>query len=148
MGQHSITLSQEQRRTLKQFVKAGTAPARAITHAQVMLKADESSQGPKWSDRQIEEAFGVSYRSILRLRKRFVQQGMKAALHRRKQPERPHKRKLDGEQEAHLIAILCYEQAPAREQWTSRLLANRLVELEIVESVSHETVRQVGKKPS
>ncbi len=148
MGQYSITLSQQQRHTLEQFVKTGTAPARAITPAQVMLKADDSSLGPKWSDRQIEEAFAMSYKTILRIRKRFVQQGMQAAVHRRKQPERPQKRKLDGEQEARVIALLCQESPEGSEQWSLRLLAGRLVELEIVESISHETVRQTLKKTS
>ena len=131
MGQYSIRLSQEQRHTLEKFVTAGTAPARAIMHAQVMLKADASSSGPAWSDRQIEEAFGVSYRTILRLRQRFVEQGMQAALHRRPQPERPNRRKLDGEQEAHVIAVLCQEKPHGSEQWTLRMLASRVVELEI-----------------
>jgi transposase len=146
MGQYSIRLSQEQRQTLEKFVTTGTAAARAVTHAQVMLKADNSSSGPKWSDRQIEEAFGVSYRTILRIRQRFVEQGMQAASHRRAQPERPTRRKLDGEQEAHVIAVLCHEKPQGSEQWTLRLLASRVVELEIVESISHETVRQTLKK--
>ena len=148
MGQYSIRLTAQQRQSVERHVKAGTAPARSIAHAQVLLKADEGQQGPKWSDRQIEHAFGVSYRTILRIRKRFVQEGLEAALHRRKHPKRPDKRKLDGEQEARLVALLCYEHASPQEQWTYRLLANRLIELEIVESVSHETVRQVVKKTS
>lgn len=111
-----------------------------------MLKADASASGPKWSDRQIEQAFGVSYRTILRIRKRFVQQGMQAALHRCKQPERPAKRIVDGEQEAHIIAVLCHERPQGRERWSLRLLASRVVELEIVEHLSHETLRQVLKK--
>jgi transposase len=146
MGQYSIRLSQEQRQTLEKFVTAGTAAARAIMHAQVMLKADTSSSAPNWSDRQSEQAFGVSYRTILRIRQRFVEQGMQAALHRRPQAERPTRRKLDGEQEAHVIAVLCQEKPHGCEQWTLRLLASRVVELEIVESISHETVRQTLKK--
>lgn len=146
MGHYSITLRQEQREELEQFVKTGKASARAILHAHVMLKADDSSHGPKWSDRQIEAAFGVSYRTILRVRQRFAVSGMKAALHRQKQPPRPAKRKLDGEQEAQVIAVLCQQKPEGREQWTLRLLARRVVELEIVESISHETLRQTLKK--
>lgn len=146
MSHYSITVRQEQREELEQFVKTGRASARAILHAQIMLKADDSSHGPKWSDRQIEAAFAVSYRTILRVRQRFAAQGMKAALHRRVQPPRPAKRKLDGEQEAHMIAVLCQQHPEGHERWTMRLLAKRVVELEIVESISHETVRQTLKK--
>lgn len=146
MSHYSITLRQEQREELEQLVKTGKASARSILHAQVMLKADASSHGPKWSDRQIEAACGVSYRTILRIRQRFAASGMKAALHRQKQPLRPAQRKLDGEQEAQVIAMLCQEKPEGREQWTMRLLAKRIVELEIVERISHETVRQTLKK--
>jgi transposase len=146
MGKHSITLRPEQRQSLEQFVTAGTARARAILHAQVLLKADDSSQGPRWSDRQIEEAFAVSYRTILRIRKRFRQDGLQVALQRKQQPERPQKRKLDGVQEAQVIAVLCSQQPQGQERWTLRLLAGRVVELEIVQSISHETLRQTLKK--
>lgn len=146
MSHYSITVRQEQREELEQFVKTGRASARAILHAQLMLKADDSSPGPKWSDRQIEAAFAVSDRTMLRVRQRFAAQGMKAALHRRVQPPRPAKRKLDGEQEAHMIAVLCQQHPEGHERWTMRLLAKRVVELEIVESISHETVRQTLKK--
>lgn len=146
MSQYSITLSEDQRGHLEQFIKAGQASARAIAHAHVMLKADDSSHGPKWSDRRIEEAYAVSYRTILRIRQRFVEEGMEAALHRRAQPARPAKRKLDGEQEAQVIAVLCHEKPEGREEWTLRMLAQRVVELGIVESVSHESLRQTLKK--
>lgn len=146
MGKHSIRLSQEQRQSVEQFVRAGSAPARSIKHAHILLKADTSSQGPAWSDRQIQEAFDVGYSTVLRVRKRFVEQGLEAALHRSPQPCRPRKRKLDGEQEAHVIAVVCHEKPQGRTRWTLRLLAKRLVELEIVESISYESVRQVLKK--
>lgn len=146
MGKHSITLSLEQRGELEKLIQSGTIAARSLMHAHIMLKADTSSQGPRWSDRQIEHAFGVSYRTILRTRKRFVEQGMHKALHRKPQGKRPEKQKLDGVQEAYIIAILCHEKPPGRVQWTLRLLATRAVELEIVTSVSHETVRDLLKK--
>lgn len=148
MGKHSITLSGEQRHSLEKLIQAGTVPARTLMHAHILLKADDSSQGPRWSDRQIEQAFGVSYRTILRTRKRFVAQGMQEALDRKKQGRRPEKQKLDGEQEAHVIAVLCHEKPEGRVRWTLRLLAKRVVELEIVQSVSHETIRDLLKKTS
>ncbi len=148
MGKHSITLSPEQRGELEKLIQSGTVPARSIMHAHIMLKADTSSQGPLWSDRQIEQAFGVSYQTIFRTRKRFVEQGMQQALHRKPQGKRPEKQKLDGVQEAHIIAVLCHEKPPGRVRWTLRLLAKRVVELEIVTSVSHETVRDLLKKTS
>lgn len=146
MGQYSITLSQEQRQRVEQLVRAGTAPARSIKHAHILLKADTSSQGPAWSDRQIQEAFEVGYSTVLRVRKQFVQHGLEAALFRKAQPSRPDKRKLDGVQEAQVIAVVCHQKPQGRTRWTMRLLAKRLVELEIVESISPETVRQVLKK--
>jgi transposase len=146
MGKHTIILKPEQREFLEHFVHAGTSPARAVGHAYVLLKADESKLGPKWSDQQIIDAFGVSYRTILRIRTCFGEQGMQAALMRKAQPPRPEKRKLDGEKEAKVIAVLCHEKPTGRERWTMRLLAQRVVELEIVECVSHETIRQTLKK--
>jgi transposase len=146
MGKHSITLSQQQRHELEKLISAGTAPARSIMHAHILLKADASSQGPRWSDQQIEDAFAVSYRTILRTRKRFVSEGVQAALHRKKQGTRPEKRVLDGVQEAYILAVLCHEKPEGRERWTLRMLAQRAVELEIVEQVSHETIRDLLKK--
>ena len=142
----SILLSPAQRHELEQLISCGTAPVRSIMHAHILLKADASSHGPRWSDHQIEEAFGTSYRTILRTRKRFVQEGLHVALHRKKQGQRPEKRRLDGEQEAYIIAVLCHEKPKGHERWTLRLLAKRAVELEIVECVSHETIRDLLKK--
>lgn len=146
MGQYSIKLSQEQRQRVEQLVRTGTASARSIKHAHIVLKADTSSQGPAWSDRQIQEAFEVGYSTVLRVRKQFVQHGLEAALFRKAQPARPDKRKLDGVQEAQVIAVVCQQKPQGRTRWTMRLLAKRLVELDIVESISPETVRQVLKK--
>ena len=146
MGKHSITLRPEQRQELEKVISAGTAPARSIMHAHILLKADDSSQGPRWGDRQIEDAFEVSYRTILRTRTRFVSEGLQAALHRKKQGKRPEKRSLDGVQEAHILAVLCHEKPEGRERWTLRTLAERAVELEIVQQLSHETLRDLLKK--
>jgi transposase len=148
MSKYSVRLSLHQRKSVEQVVRSGTAPARKIMHAQILLKADKGEQGPGWSDQQIRDAIGVGESVIRRVRQRFVEQGLEDALNRRQQPARPAKQKLDGEQEAHLIALMCTQQPEGQERWTLRTLADRLVELEIVESVSHETVRSVLKKMS
>jgi transposase len=148
MSKYSVRLSLPQRKSVEQVVRSGTAPARKIMHAQILLKADKGEQGPAWSDQQIRDALGVGESVIRRVRKRCVEQGVEDALNRRQQPARPEKQKLDGKQEAHLIALMCTQQPEGQERWTLRTLADRLVELEIVESVSHETVRSVLKKMS
>ncbi len=146
MKQHSIVLTAEQRRDLEALIKAGQAPARKITRARILLKADCGPQGPRWSNRQIHEALDVGELTVRRARHSFAQGGVEAALTRRPQPARPEKRKLDGEREAHLIALMCGQAPEGYERWSLRLAADKLVELEIVENVSHETVRQVLKK--
>ena|SRR5438552_9526498 len=143
---NSIELTQEQRGELEQMVKKGTAPVRKIQHAQVLLKIDSSKEGANWSDSQVREAFGVSPATVWRIRKRFLAQGMDDALKRRPQPERPKKRKLDGEQEAHLVALACTTAPVGQQRWSIRLLRKTAVELEIVEQVGRETVRLILKK--
>jgi transposase len=127
-------------------VKSGTASARKIMRGQILLKVDQGKDGPHWQHKQIIAAFGVSETLIGKVKKRFVQEGLEAALTRKKQAERPEKRKIDGRQGAHIIAVLCSEQPAGQHRWTLRALAARAVELEIVESVSHETIRAVLKK--
>ncbi len=141
-----IKLSQEQRASLQQLITAGTAPARKVMHAHILLKTDSSEQGVNWSDEQIHEAFGVGMATIWRVRRRFVEHGLDDALNRRPQPERPEKRIFDGEKEAHLIALTCGEKPEGEGEWSLRFLSERLVKLGHVEQVSHETVRQVLKK--
>ena len=146
MKKQSIVLTAEQRRDLEALIKAGQAPARKITRARILLKADGGPQGPRWSNRQIHEALDVGESTVGRARHSFAQGGLEAALNRSPQPPRPEKRKLDGEQEAHLVALMCSQPPDGYERWSMRLVADKLVELEIVESVSHETVRHVLKK--
>jgi transposase len=141
-----IMLTQEQRQRLQQLVSTGTAPARKVLHARILLKSDESELGPKWSDQQIQEAFDVGLATIWRVRQRFLSQGLDGALNRRPQPERPEKRRLDGEQEAHLIALACGATAEGEGRWSLRLLASRMVKLGYVEQVSADTVRRTLKK--
>jgi transposase len=146
MTKRSITLSEGQHRALESLTKKGVAPANQIRHAQILLHIDRGPKGPGWSTAQIIEAFTVSRSTVERVRKRFLEQGLDAALVRRPQPARPHKRKLDGQAEAHLVALLCGQKPEEAERWSLRLVREKLVELEIVSSISHETVRQVLKK--
>lgn len=148
MKKDSIMLTPTQRQSIEQILNKGKALAWTIKHAQVLLKVDRGPQGPGWSTSQIVEAYGVSRSTIERICRLYREQGLDAALFRRPQPPRPEKRKLDGEAEAHLVALLCGEKPEEAERWSLRLIREKLVELEIVKSVSHETVRQVLKKTS
>lgn len=146
MKKNSIVLTAEQREDLGALIKAGHSSARKLTRARILLKADCGPGGPRWSNRQIHEALDVGESTVRRTRHDFAQGGLEAALNRRSQPKRPAARKLDGEQEAHLVALMCQTPPQGYERWSLRLVASKLVELEIVESVSHETVREVLKK--
>lgn len=146
MKKDSVKLTKEQRQELERLISAGEASARTLMHARILLKTDYGHEGPRWTQKQIAEAVEVGERTIGRVRHRFVEEGFEAALQRRPQPPRPQKRKLDGEQEAYLVALLCGAAPDGYERWSLRLVQQRLIELEIVESVSVETVRQVLKK--
>ena len=146
MKKYRVQLSQEQRQHLEQEVKTGKGPARQLMHARILLKADEGEHGPGWSDEQIREALEVSVQTIERVRRRFDEHGLAHAIMRRPQPERLQNRKIDGEQEAHLIALCCSEVPTGHEHWTMRLLADKMVELGYVEHVSHKTVWETLKK--
>ena len=146
MSKNSIVLTQEQRDYLERYVKRGQAPARSIQRAHILLKSDRGPQGPRWKQREIMEAFGVGETMIKTTCRRFLDLGLQEVLAHRRQPARPDKRKLDGEQEARLVTLACSPPPDGHESWTLRMLASRLMELEVVESVSHETVRQTLKK--
>lgn len=146
MKRESVKLTNEQRQELERLISTGEASARTLMHARILLKTDAGHHGPRWTQQQIAEALEVGERTIGRVRHRFVEEGLEAALQRRPQPPRPQKRKLAGEQEASLVALLCGPTPDGSERWSLRLVTERLIELEIVESVSHETVRQVLKK--
>jgi transposase len=148
VSKYSVKLNREQRQQLEELVKKGEAPARKIQHAHILLKSDKGEYGQRWSYKRIQEAFGIGTTMIKRVRKRFVENGLEDALNRRKQPERPDKQKIDGRQEAQIIAMLCTERPEGQETWTLRAIAERVVRLEIVESVSYETIRTVLKKTS
>lgn len=142
---YDVMLTVEQRQHLEKLVSSGTAPARALTRARILLKSDDSPGAPHWSYDQICTALDVSPVTVAAARRVFVQQGLEAALYRKK-PEREYEHCLDGEAEAHLIALACSQAPEGRERWTLRLLAQKMVTLQHVDSVSYETVRQVLKK--
>lgn len=141
-----VRLEAEERRQLVQLVRVGKAAAYKIRHANVLLVADESGEGPGLTDTETARALGITTRSIARLRRRFVEEGLEACLERKKQSGSSLLRKLDGKKEARLVALACSPAPPGRKRWTLRLLADRLVVLDVVDSISHETVRQTLKK--
>jgi transposase len=144
---YPVTLTESDRSDLQQMIGAGVASARTLTRARILLKADQSPAGPSWVDHAIAEALEVSQPTVARVRKRYVQEGLAAALHARP-PRREYRRKLDGAQEAHLIALACSEPPDGAARWSLRLLADTLVELEIVDAISHQTVRRTLKQTS
>ena len=140
-----VKLSEEEREQLKDLLSSGIAPARTLKHAHILLKSDSSKGAPQWTYAKICEAFTVAYLTVYNVRKRYVEEGLVAALYRKK-PEREYERSLDGEAEAHLIALVCEEPPEDRGRWSLRLLQKRMIELKYVESVSHETIRTTLKK--
>ncbi len=143
-----VRLTEGERAALGQWVSKGKAAARKRTHAQVLLKADAGEHGPAWTDEQIVEAFELGSRTVQSIRKRFVEEGLDAAIERKKQCRPSRQRVLDGEKEAKLVAICCSEAPEGRTRWTLRMLGDELVRLEIVDSISYETIRQTLKKTS
>ncbi len=136
---YPVILSEAEREHLKSLIAAGTAPARKLTHARILLKADQSPQGPGWVDEQVADAVEVSQPTVSRVRKQYFEEGLEAALNRRA-PNRHYHRKLDGEQEARLLALACSEPPEGQARWSLRLLAEKLVELEITEEeISYQT---------
>ena len=142
---YEVELSEEQRFALQQLLSRGKAPVRQQAHARILLKIDRNAPGPRWTDEQVAEAFEMSRYTVMRIRERFVTNGLDDALTHRHHTQ-TRARALDGEQEAHLIALSCSPAPAGQARWTLRLLANRMVELEYVERVSYETVRKVLKK--
>jgi transposase len=142
---HSVILSEAERAHLHTLIGQGTAPARLLTHARILLKANQGEAGPRWTDEMIAGVLEVSRTTVARVRQRYGSAGLDAAL-ARKAPDREYRRKLDGEQEAHLIALACTAPPAGRKRWSVRLLAKKLVELEVVEAIGRETVRATLKK--
>jgi transposase len=140
-----VTLTPEERRMLQEMLSRGKAAARKLMHARILLKADVAAGGPGWNDEAIVEALEVGRATVERVRKEFVEEGLEAALERHK-PRRQYRRKLDGDGEAHLIALACQKPPEGRRRWTLKLLADRMVQLEYVDEISYQTVRRTLKK--
>src|ERR687888_525717 len=139
---YSVLLSEEERARLHTMIGRGVAPASALTHARILLKANQGEAGPSWTDAAIAVALEVNPATVARIRQQYVTAGLDAAL-QRKPPARKYRRRLDGQQEARLVALACSAPPEGHKRWTLRLLADRLVALEVVEgveTVSYETV--------
>ena len=140
-----VTLTDVERQMLQGMLSRGKSAARKLMHARILLKADLSAGRPALSDDAIAEEVEVGRATVERVRRQFVEEGLEAALERRK-PRREYLRKLDGDGEAHLIALACSQAPEGRSRWTLRLLADRMVALEHIDHLSHETVREILKK--
>jgi transposase len=140
-----VTLTEEEQAALEKLVNKGKNPAYKVNHARILLLADTNQSGGGWKDRDISQALKISVATIERVRQRLVEQGLEAALNRKEQQKRKQ-RLLDGEKEAHLIALTCSLPPEGKGRWTMKMLAERMVELGHVETISDETVRQTLKK--
>jgi hypothetical protein len=138
-----VKLTSTERKQLKEIITKGKAPAYKIKHANILLKAEAG-----WTDEKIARAFDCNVNTPRNVRQRLVAQGLEAALERKKQETPSREKILDGKGEAHLIALSCSQPPEGRSRWTLHLLADKLIELQVVDSVSHETVRQTLKKMS
>jgi hypothetical protein len=142
---YKIELSNEERQRLEKMTSSGTTSARKLIRAQILLKSDQSQQGTHWKYEQICAAYNVTPVTVMKVRKSFVESGLEATLERKK-PDREYVRALDGEAEAHLIALACSEPPTGQTRWSLRLLRDRFIRLGHVDHVSHETIRIVLKK--
>lgn len=142
-----VELTSSEKKALKKLISTGKAAAYKQRHARILLLADEKSSPKPMTDDQIAHAVSCGVATVERLRKRFFEEGLEASLARRKSRRR-YERKLDGEQEAHLIALACGDPPDGYQRWSLRLLADRMVESDCVDSLSYQTVRRVLKKTS
>lgn len=143
---HRVKLTMDERRELEPLLRRGAAGWK-LQRAQALLKCDESDDGPGWPDAKIAEAFGMTARSVENWRKQAVERGPLSLLERKAQ-DRSWQRKLDGVGEAKLVKLACSTPPEGRSRWSLRLLAEKMVELEVVDSIGHECVRQTLKKTS
>jgi hypothetical protein len=140
-----VSLTPEDRSYLENLVKSGSLSVQLVKKVFILLQSDESEQGPKWSYKQIMAAYHVSQMLITETRKKYVEKGLPEALYRKK-PNRDYRSLIDGDTEAHLIAMACGQPPEGRVRWTLRLLRDQMVQAGYVEHVSHETIRKVMKK--
>ena len=141
-----VTLTPDERAELSRLIAAGRGKARTLTHVRILLKADQADGGPGWDDARIAEAAEVTARTVERVRRRFVERGFEACRERKPQDRPSRERKLDGAAEARLVALACSKAPAGRAEWTMQMLADKLVELEVVGSISDETVLRTLKK--
>ena len=146
MKKYKVTLTAEERQQLSALIATGKTAACKLAHARVLLHADAAPGGPAWTDERIAQAVAVGRATVERIRQRFVEQGLEAALGRKPQDRPSRPRKLDGRAEARLIALACSAPPQGRKEWTMQLLADQLVELEVIDAVCDETVRRALKK--
>jgi hypothetical protein len=140
-----VKLTEQERQTLEALVNRGRVAVQKLKRAWILLQADAGEAGPSWSDEQIQQAYDVGLMTIHRVRQTLVEGGIPAVLAPRRQ-SRPRQRQLDGDQEAHLIALACSKAPAGRRRWTLRMLASKMVELGHTDRVCPETVRQTLKK--
>jgi hypothetical protein len=141
-----VTLSADERGQLEALTRSGKRSACTLLRARILLLADQAESGPGWEDWRVAEALGCGHRTVERIRERFVTEGLDDALTHKKPANPPRERVLDGAAEARLIVLACSATPDGRKAWTLRMLADKLVELEVVDAVSHETVRRTLKK--
>jgi hypothetical protein len=142
-GKYRVRLSEEERSHLHELLAGGIAPSRQLTRVRILLKADEA--GPNWTDNEIAVALEVSLNTIGKVRRQYVEEGLRGALERHA-PQRVYQRALDGVGEAHLIALACSPAPAGQARWSLRLLAEKMVDLGYAEHLSYESVRRVLKK--
>jgi len=145
MVKYKVTLTKEEREELMSIINKGSHTSQRFRNAYVLLNCDEGEFSEKVTNQQVCKVLKIGMRTIDRIKKRFVEEGFEAILER-KAPEREYERKADGDFEAHLIALSCGKPPKGYGRWSLRLLADKMVELRYVESISHETVRTVLKK--
>lgn len=146
MKKYIVRLSAEERKTLKKLLTSGRGSGRLFTRVRILLKADQSDEGPAWPDEKISEAFDVTVQTIEKVRKQLVEEGFEAVLSRHPYRQKVSRKKIDGDVEAHLIALCCGDPPEGRVRWTLRLLADKVMELGYIDSISYEAVRQTLKK--
>jgi hypothetical protein len=146
MKKYIVKLSKDERDRLKKTITSGRGSARMFARARILLKADQGVHGSSWGDEKISGALDVTVQTIERIRKQLVEEGLDAVLSRHPYSQKVSRKKIDGDIEAHLIALSCSEPPEGFARWTLRLLADKVVELGYVASISHEAIRQTLKK--
>ena len=143
---YHVRLSDKERKTLLKMISKGSASAKSIMHANVLLAADENAEGAKKSETEIAELFHVHTRTVHTIRRQYSEHGLQAALGRKKRETPPVAPKITGEVEAKIIALSCSAPPPGRSRWSLRLLADKAVELHYIDDISHEAVGRLLKK--